>query len=129
MRRALVLVVLVVACVSLLAACAPPPKTVAITSSGCAGGKIFCYSPSTLSVAPGTKVTWQNNTSVVHTVSRCTVAVCGVSGGTGTDMGFGSATLLNPGKTYTFTFTGAGTYVYYCMIHGYATMHGTITVT
>jgi len=32
------------------------------------------------------------------------------------------------GKTYSFTFAGAGTYVYYCAIHGYATMHGTITV-
>jgi plastocyanin len=126
MRRALVL--LVIALVSLLTACGPPPKTVSINSSGCAGGESFCYAPSTLTVAPGTKVSWKNTTSAPHTVSRCTTGACGVSGGTGTDMNFGSG-LINPGQTYAFTFMHAGTYVYYCQVHGYAVMHGTITVT
>jgi hypothetical protein len=54
--------------------------------------------------------------------------VCaGNGGGTGGDSWVGSG-LLNPGDLYTHTFTGAGTYVYYCTIHGYAAMHGTITV-
>jgi hypothetical protein len=30
--------------------------------------------------------------------------------------------------TFTRTFGGAGTFTYYCSIHGRAVMHGTITV-
>jgi plastocyanin len=125
MRRPLVMIVIAFA--SLLTACGPPTKTVTITSSGCGGGAIFCYAPATLTVQPGTSVVWKNTTGAPHTVSRCTVAACGVSGGTGTDPNLGSPT-INPGQTYTFTFHGAGTYRYYCQIHGYATMHGIITV-
>jgi plastocyanin len=58
-------------------------------------------------------------------VTRCTVAACGVSGGTGHDQGFGSGTIL-PGGTYSFTFQTKGSYVYYCAIHGYQTMHARI---
>ena len=66
---------------------------------------------------------------MLHTVTRCTPAACsGASGGTGTQTGFGSGTIAAGGK-YAFAFRGKGTYVYYCSIHGYALMHGTITVT
>jgi plastocyanin len=125
MRRTLVMVVIALA--FLLTACAPPAKTVSITSSGCAGGKIFCYTPAALTVPSGTKVVWKNTTGAPHTVTRCTVAACGVSGGTGTDTHFGSPT-INPGQTYAFTFQGAGTYRYYCAVHGYTVMHATVTV-
>jgi hypothetical protein len=72
-------------------------------------------------------VVWKNTTQAPHTVSRCTVAACGVSGGTGKDPKFDSP-IIDPGKTFAFTFHGAGTYRYYCMVHGYAVMHGIITV-
>jgi len=36
---------------------------------------------------------------------------------------------INPGDTYSVKFNTDGTYVYYCEFHGYAIMHGTITVT
>jgi hypothetical protein len=64
-------------------------------------------------------------------VTRCTPAACnGASGGTGNDPQFSSMTLaLPPNGSASFTFTQPGTYVYYCTIHGYALMHGTITVT
>ena len=102
-------------------------KTVTITGSHCAGGKEFCFGPATLTIARGTKVMWHNATAAPHTVTRCTKSACGVSGGTGTDLKFGS-TIIDPAKSYTFTFAKAGTYIYYCTIHGYALMHGTITV-
>jgi PKD repeat protein len=56
------------------------------------------------------------------------VAACGVGGGTGTDNWTASPNIGN-GQSYQKTFTGAGTYVYYCSIHGYTAMHGTITIT
>jgi plastocyanin len=94
------------------------------------GPYYFCYSPPTLTVSSGDRVTWTNNsiTPLGHTITRCTPAACGgVSGGTGTDSWPDSGT-IRQGQTYSHAFTGAGTYVYYCTIHGYAQMHGTITV-
>jgi plastocyanin len=85
----------------------------------------FCYKPVNLSVSAGTTVTWTNNTSASHTVTRCTVAACGHGGGTGKDQGFGSAT-IPPGGTYSFTFQSKGSYFYYCAIHGYSTMHAKV---
>jgi plastocyanin len=35
---------------------------------------------------------------------------------------------IAPHKTYAFTFTGLGTYRYYCKVHGFSVMHGTVTV-
>ncbi len=36
---------------------------------------------------------------------------------------------LPPNASAHYTFSQPGTYVYYCTLHGYALMHGTITVT
>jgi plastocyanin len=105
-----------------------PTKTVTITASGCPGGKKFCFAPAVLMVPPSTKVTWKNNTKVPHTVTRCTVPMCGVKGGTGTDPNLRSP-LINTGRTLSFTFHHPGTYVYYCQVHGYVVMHGIVTVT
>jgi len=105
----------------------PPTKTVVIAQSGCAGGKLFCYKPAPLTVKRGTKVVWKNATSSAHTVTRCTVAACGVNGGTGKQTGLHSKT-INPGKTYAFIFRQPGTYRYDCIFHGYAAMHGTVAV-
>ena len=101
-------------------------KTVTITASGCAG-HLWCYKPATLTVQRSTKVVWKNMTLVPHDVTRCTKAACKVSPGTGTDTKFASP-IINPKKTYTFTFHHPGTYVYTCIIHDYVMMHGTIIV-
>jgi plastocyanin len=100
---------------------------VAIASTGCTG-TAFCFKPKSLKVSSGQSVKWTNTTIAPHTVTRCTVAACGVSGGTGTDPGPNSPTLSTKGSTYKLKFRGRGTYVYYCQIHGYAVMHGTIIV-
>ena len=109
---------------------APKPltKTVTMTASGCAGNLwSWCYKPAALTVQRGTKVVWQNMTLVPHDVKRCTKAACKVSPGTGADTKFGSS-MIGPKKTYAYTFNQPGTYVYYCVPHGYVAMHGTIIV-
>ncbi len=99
---------------------------VAIQNGG-ACGQAFCFSPQTFTVTSGTKVTWSNMTSVTHTVTRCTTAACPVGPGNGTDAAFGSGD-IGAGQTFSVTFQNLGTYNYYCQIHGYSVMHGTVTV-
>jgi plastocyanin len=67
--------------------------------------KGFAFSPASLTVKKGTKVTWVNNDGPAHTV-------------TATDNGntFNSGTIA-PGSSYSFTFTTAGDFNYNCTIH------------
>ena len=104
--------------------------TVSVTTSGgnCAYG---CFAPTQTTITAGGTVTFTNPTNLDHTVKRCTPALCnGNDGGTGVDAEFSARTYALPTNgTMTITFTQPGTYVYHCSIHGYALMHGTITVT
>jgi plastocyanin len=103
-------------------------STVAVAiQNGGACGQIFCFSPQTTTVVSGTTVTWSNMTSTSHTVTRCDTSACPVGPGTGTDGAFGSG-VLAASQTFSVTFHGLGTYNYYCQIHGYTIMHGTVTV-
>ena len=114
--------------------------------NGCAaspggGSGRFCFMPNTFNTTTGSTVFFANFTGATHDVDRCGVSPehpvnpCPVGGGTGTD-DFGGSPDLHPQSqsgfdhTYSFTFSGggAGTYNYFCSIHGYAVMHGTITV-
>ena len=63
----------------------------------------FTFSPQTLTVAPGTTVTWVNDDDVPHTV-------------TAVDRSFKSKP-LDTGDKFTFTFAKAGEYAYFCSIH------------
>lgn len=63
----------------------------------------FAFSPLTLTVKTGTKVTWTNKDTVTHTVTD--------------DKGAFNSGLLTPGNSFSFTFTQAGTYSYHCNIH------------
>lgn len=89
----------------------PPPPTPTPPPPGdiLMAGRAF--SPSTLTVDPGTVVRWRNNDSREHTVTS-----------TGT---FDSG-IMAVGATFRRTFTTAGTYRYLCAIH--PDMTGTITV-
>jgi plastocyanin len=71
------------------------------------------YSPKDLTVSAGTTVTWTNQDSDPHTVTS-------MHGGS-----LGSKT-LNKGDTYSYTFSQAGTYMYYCTVH--PDMQGSVTV-
>jgi plastocyanin len=63
----------------------------------------FAFSPLTLTVKTGTKVTWTNKDTVTHTVTA--------------DQGAFNSGFLSSGNGFSFTFTQAGTYSYHCNIH------------
>lgn len=85
-------------------------KTVTIVNSK---KSTFAFKPATLKIKVGTTVTWKNTTSVPHTATS--------------DDGktFNSGT-INPGGTFSFTFTTKGTFTYHCSFHPF--MHGSIIV-
>ena len=72
----------------------------------------LAFSPATLTAKPGTKVTWTNNDSVIHTVTS--------------DTGVFNSGNIAPGSTFSYTFNSAGSYAYHCTIH--PNMKGTILV-
>jgi len=72
------------------------------------------YSPSTITISVGSTVIWTNDGGIAHTVTE-------TSGPTGFDSGN-----MDPGATFQFTFTKAGTYKYDCKYHPFTT--GTIIV-
>jgi amicyanin len=63
----------------------------------------FSFSPSTLTVSPGTKVTWVNRDDIPHTVVS-------------PEKKFKSD-VLDTDQQFSFTFTATGTYDYFCSLH------------
>ena len=102
---------------------------ITIENGGCSGGgSFFCFNPEAASSAAGTTVTWTNQSGAPHTATLCDPSNCpGAPKTTGSDS-FDVSIGQSNGSTGSFTFTHAGTYFYYCAIHGYAAMHGKITV-
>lgn len=78
------------------------------------------FTPSSREVPEGTRVTWVNMSSMVHTVT---------SGTDGTHDGQFDSGDIAPGDDYSYTFTETGTYQYFCIPHVNQGMTGTITVT
>ncbi len=72
------------------------------------------FSPDNINLVLGVNntVTWTNDDRSPHTASSMSGA-------------FNSGN-LNPGMSYTFTFTAPGTYAYSCAYHGW--MHGSVVV-
>jgi plastocyanin len=104
------------------------PGKVQIADRGVAGClSMYCYLPPLLNVQRGATVVWVNTSLATHTVTRCTLAACGVSGGTGKGRLANSGPLLT-GQPYKATISSPGTYVYYCTIHGYSVLHGELNV-
>jgi plastocyanin len=80
----------------------------ATTAGGAAAGNAvtiasFAFTPASITVKVGDKVTWTNNDSTAHTV-------------TADDTSFTSGDLAQ-GASFSFTFTKAGTFPYHCSIH------------
>jgi plastocyanin len=102
--------------------------TIAINGSPNCGTSKFCYAPSSLAVTAGDTVTWVNNSTAPHTVTRCDTSTCSGGGpGNGDQGGPSSPTINASGGTFFFTFTTPGKYKYYSAIHGHG-LHGKITV-
>ena len=77
----------------------------------------MAFSPATKTISVGTTIKWTNKDNTTHTVT---------SGTPGSPSGlFDSGNLGNNG-VFSFTFSQAGTFKYYCKIH--SSMTGTITV-
>ena len=70
----------------------------------------FAFNPEELTISIGTTLTWTNLDSAPHTIAF---------------ESFESET-LNTNDQYSYTFTEAGTYNYYCSLH--PSMQGTIIV-
>ena len=84
----------------------------------------FAFTPQTLTVKAGTKVTWTNSDGATHDVA----STDGPSTGAATTSLFTSGP-LGSGQSFSFTFTKAGTYYYECTIHAsMPSMHATIIV-
>ena len=88
----------------------PPPKPAhPVDTSGGPSISIenFNIVPATLTVPAGTTVIWTNHDDVEHTV-------------TASDNGFSSPAIQTDGQ-YSYTFTTAGSYSYFCAIHPFMT--------
>ena len=112
-----------------LAACgggaAPAPSpTPAATGGAAAGGASavtaqgFAFKPDALQVAVGTTVTWTNQDGASHTTT---------SGKPGAKDGKWEGQLAASGGTFSFRFAEAGTFLYFCAIHG-SSMTGQVVV-
>jgi amicyanin len=75
---------------------APVPPAITIDN--------FKFSPATLEVAAGTKVTWTNRDDVPHVVASVTKKLF-------------VSPVLDTDEAYSFTFKDPGTYEYYCSMH------------
>ena len=72
------------------------------------------FDPSSITIKVGTTVIWRNNGQQVHDIHA-------------RDGSFNSP-LLNPGNSFTFTFTKPGLYRYYCIPHEGDGMIGQVEV-
>ncbi|HXX72084.1 MAG TPA: multicopper oxidase domain-containing protein [Candidatus Acidoferrales bacterium] len=88
--------------------------SVAINSGSALNTTSIYFSPPTITVVIGVNntVIWTNDDSAEHTV-------------TATNNSFNSG-YIEPGQSFTYTFTTPGTYTYYCTIHPW--MKGTVIV-
>jgi amicyanin len=89
-----------------------PPAAAA--AAGAAEVKVdnFSFSPATLTVAAGTTVTWTNRDDIPHNVVS-------------TEKVFKSK-VMDTDEKFSYTFTKAGSYAYFCSIHPHMT--GTVVV-
>ncbi len=78
----------------------------------------FAFSPATVTVAPGTVVTFVNDDSEPHTVTALLRRAQ-------QDKGFDSGG-LDTGDRWTHAFTKPGRYTYFCALHHM--MHGVVIV-
>jgi plastocyanin len=72
----------------------------------------FTFAPQRITIKPGTTVTWINEDDIPHTIAA-----------TGKEF---RSKVLDTNDKYSFTFTAAGTFEYFCSLHPHMT--GTIVV-
>jgi plastocyanin len=90
------------------------PQQLAAAQPGTVTIDNFAFAPALMTIAPGTKVTWDNKDEEPHTVTSADGGLMFKSPALDTD------------DRFSFTFTEPGTYKYFCSIHPH--MVGTIVV-
>jgi plastocyanin len=78
----------------------------------------IAFNPNVLNVSVGTTVKWTNKDNVNHTVT---------SGTPTSPSGLFDSGTIAPNGTFSFTFSAAGTYPYFCRVHS-PKMTGTVIV-
>ena len=91
---------------SLGAATDPKPPAVEVKIDN------FSFSPATITVPVGAQVTWTNRDDIPHNVATDDASI--------------KSKVLDTNENFTFTFSKAGTYQYFCSIH--PKMKGTVIV-
>jgi plastocyanin len=79
----------------------------------------FGFSPSSITVAAGTTVTWTNTGSVMHSVSSN-------SGAFDSSPTCPTGPCISPGSSFSHVFAQAGSFSYHCRVH--SNMTGTVIV-
>jgi plastocyanin len=79
----------------------PGTSPIAQTGGNVVSVENFAFSPSTLTIAKGTTVTWTNNDSASHQIKSDTF----------------ESILLSKGQSYFYTFNEVGTFEYICSAH------------
>jgi plastocyanin len=77
----------------------------------------FFFAPQSVTIKVGDTVRWTNNGAAPHTTT---------SGTSPTGDGKWASGILSSGQSFSFTFTQAGTFPYFCAVHPF--MIGTVTV-
>lgn len=95
---------------------AAPPSLFTVMIYGADEGAYF--SPQSVTLSVGAKVTWVNSDTALHTVTSYNATSAGKPF-------FDSGTMAS-GQTFSYVFTGPGAYRYYCAFHTW--MQGTIIV-
>jgi len=101
-----------------------PPATATVTMTN-----MLKFAPDTLYIEPGTEVTWENTSLLVHTVTA-DPELASVEGSVMLPDGaapFDSGT-MDPEETFTHVFNEPGTWRYFCIPHEGAKMVGTAIV-
>jgi glucose/arabinose dehydrogenase/plastocyanin len=86
-------------------------------TSGSSSKTTDAYQPNPVQVSVGNKITWTNDDGAVHTVT---------SGQNGQPDGRFDSSIMAPAATFEHTFTEAGEYPYFCLLH--PNMVGTVNV-
>ncbi|MDP9245850.1 MAG: plastocyanin/azurin family copper-binding protein [Chloroflexota bacterium] len=112
LRLILLVAALALAACGAQAATGPAPRTAQVQISS------FRFQPAELTVPAGTAVTWSNADDILHTVTSGTSVKKDDFGNY--DIAPDSrinGTLSEKGQTFSFTFTTAGEYAYFCSRH------------
>jgi plastocyanin len=86
---------------------APGPNTIIMNA--------MSFTPASITVAPGTTITWRNDDDEVHTSTSDTPGIWDTGN-------------VSPGASRTAAFDSVGTFSYHCIYHSSMGMVGTVIV-